>query len=198
MIRVSAPMRISIGLVCLTLSAMFVAQTIGLLPDPHDAISEGRKALCEAVAVQCCLAAQRSDVPTMQAITAALVGRNPAVLSAAVRRSDGRLVAEAGDHRANWHKADGMAAAAAEVPIYQGKLRWGTVEIRFVPLTVGRLAWLFSPPVRLIAFVGCASFLGYTWYLRRVLKHLDPSTVIPDRVRTTLDTLAEGVIVLDT
>ena len=191
-------MRISVGLVCLTLSAMFVAQTIGLLPDAHEAIREGRKSLCEAVAVQCCLAAQRSDVPTMQAITAALVTRNAAVLSAAVRRHDGRLVAEAGEHQANWQQADGLAAAAAEVPIYQGKLRWGTVEIRFEPLTTGRLAWLISPAVRLIAFVAATGFLGYTWYLRRVLKHLDPSTVIPDRVRTTLDTLAEGVLVLDT
>jgi len=189
-------MRISVGLACLTLSAMFVAQSIGLLADPHDAIREGRKSLSEAVAIQCCLAAQRSDVPTMRAITAALVARNDAVLSAAVRRVNGRIVAEAGDHEKTWNSPKGHAAAA-EVPIYQGKQRWGTVEICFKPLTSGPLGRLISPVVRAILFVAGVGFLGYTWYLRRVLKHLDPSTVIPDRVRTTLDALAEGVLVLD-
>ena len=34
--------------------------------------------------------------------------------------------------------------------------------------------------------------------MRRVLEHLDPTKAIPDRVRKALDTLTEGVIVLDT
>jgi PAS domain S-box-containing protein len=34
-------------------------------------------------------------------------------------------------------------------------------------------------------------------YLRRMLRHLDPSNAIPARVRTAFDTLAEGVLVLD-
>ena len=41
-------------------------------------------------------------------------------------------------------------------------------------------------------------FLLYYWYMRRVLEHLDPTKAIPDRVRKALDTLTEGVIVLDT
>jgi diguanylate cyclase (GGDEF)-like protein/putative nucleotidyltransferase with HDIG domain len=35
------------------------------------------------------------------------------------------------------------------------------------------------------------------FYLRTMLQHMDPSRVIPDRVRTALDTLAEGLLVLD-
>jgi PAS domain S-box-containing protein len=34
-------------------------------------------------------------------------------------------------------------------------------------------------------------------YLRRMLRHLDPSNAIPARVRTAFETLAEGVLVLD-
>jgi diguanylate cyclase (GGDEF)-like protein/PAS domain S-box-containing protein len=41
-------------------------------------------------------------------------------------------------------------------------------------------------------------FIAYYWYMRRVLEHLDPTKAIPDRVRKALDTLTEGVIVLDT
>ena len=34
--------------------------------------------------------------------------------------------------------------------------------------------------------------------MRRTLKHLDPSAVIPDRVKGALDALTEGVILIDT
>ena len=45
--------------------------------------------------------------------------------------------------------------------------------------------------------IAIISFVASRFYLRRILQHLDPSSVIPDRVRATLDTLAEGVLVLD-
>jgi diguanylate cyclase (GGDEF)-like protein/putative nucleotidyltransferase with HDIG domain len=37
----------------------------------------------------------------------------------------------------------------------------------------------------------------YFLYLRKMLQHLDPSKVIPDRVRAALDTLTNGLLVLD-
>jgi PAS domain-containing protein len=85
-----------------------------------------------------------------------------------------------------------------QVPIMANKSRWGTVEIRFRPLHEGTLAeTLASTVIRLIVFVAGAAFLVFFVYLKKTLQHLDPSSVIPDRVRATLDTLAEGVLVLD-
>ena len=49
-----------------------------------------------------------------------------------------------------------------------------------------------SRSVRLSIFVGVASLGVFFVYLRKLLQHLDPSRVIPERVRTTLDTFAEG------
>jgi len=189
-------MRISVALACMTISALLTAQSLGLVPDTQRAVLEGRKSLCEAVAVQCCLAAQRDDVPTIKAIISTLVERNALVLSAAVRRPNGRLVVEVRDHSANWlpMSPDHSTASQVQVPIFQGRLRWATVEIRFLDVAGGWLAWIFSPVTLFVAVIGC---LAYHWYLKRVLKHLDPSSVIPDRVRATLDTLAEGVLVLD-
>jgi diguanylate cyclase (GGDEF)-like protein/PAS domain S-box-containing protein len=40
-------------------------------------------------------------------------------------------------------------------------------------------------------------FALYYLYLRRVLEHLDPSAVIPERVRSAFDILAEGVLIVD-
>jgi diguanylate cyclase (GGDEF)-like protein/PAS domain S-box-containing protein len=49
----------------------------------------------------------------------------------------------------------------------------------------------------MLVFCTALGALFFFVYLRRVLQHLDPSEVVPDRVRTTLDTLAEGLVVVD-
>ncbi len=56
---------------------------------------------------------------------------------------------------------------------------------------------LTSAPVKLIAAVLGSCFVLFYLYLRRMLRHLDPSRSIPSRVRTAFDTLAEGLLVLD-
>ena len=199
MTRISAAMRISIGLACLMLSVLFTAQTIGLVPDSEKVLLTGRKALCETFALQCCLAAQKNDLATMRAASTALVERNDSVESVGIRRIDGKLLVEAGNHTL-WDPADSenSVRSQVQVPVMQGKRPWGTVEIRFQHMASGGLTtWFANPTVRMMAFIVGSGFLAFTWYLKRVLQHLDPSAVIPDRVRATLDTLAEGVLVLD-
>jgi diguanylate cyclase (GGDEF)-like protein/PAS domain S-box-containing protein/putative nucleotidyltransferase with HDIG domain len=193
-------MRLSFGLASLTLSVIFAAHSLKLIPDATHIELQGRKALSEAIAVQACLACQRDDTPGMQTIIAALVSRNSSILSAAVRRHDGKLVAEAGNHERHWQprEMERSTASHVRVPIDKGQKPWGTVEIRFTEMAgQGWLGWILGPTARLVIFCACAGFLAYTWYLKRMLQHLDPSSVIPDRVRATLDTLAEGVLVLD-
>ncbi len=80
--KVSAATRISLGLACLTLSTQFFAQTCGLLPDQDQNILERRKVLCEGIAVQCCLAAEKNDRPSSEASTSASIrSRMPAAAS---------------------------------------------------------------------------------------------------------------------
>jgi diguanylate cyclase (GGDEF)-like protein/PAS domain S-box-containing protein len=177
------------------MSLLFIAQHLGLIPDRNQAILAGRKSLCEAYAVNCCLAAQRNDLAMIRSATQALVTRNDAVLSTAVRRADGALVVTAGNHD-DWHAPDATHSSntMVQVPILSGNSRWGTVEIRFRPLSEGIL---MEPVLQLIAFLSGTTLLAFTYYLKKTLRHLDPSSVIPDRVRMALDTLAEGVLVLD-
>ncbi|MEN3353177.1 MAG: hypothetical protein V7640_1335, partial [Betaproteobacteria bacterium] len=56
---------------------------------------------------------------------------------------------------------------------------------------------LNSPLLRFVAFVTIAGFIAFYFYLGRVLSQLDPSRAIPGRVRAALDTLAEGLLVID-
>jgi signal transduction histidine kinase/DNA-binding NarL/FixJ family response regulator len=61
----------------------------------------------------------------------------------------------------------------------------------------GLIGFLQNPWVKLVAFLGVTSFIAFYFYLGRALKHLDPSQAIPARVRAALDTMAEGLMVLD-
>jgi PAS domain-containing protein len=82
------------------------------------------------------------------------------------------------------------------VPILAGDSEWGAVELRFREEdSTGMFG--SHPLLRLLVFALAATSLMFFIYLQKMLRHLDPSRVIPQRVRRTLDTLAEGLLVLD-
>lgn len=189
--------RITIGLVGLSLSVWLIATTLGLVPDRAQAVVAGRISLSENVAVACSQLATHGDFKAIEDHLQSVVKRNPEILSAAVRKRDGSLLAKVGNHAASWSLPSGDHSTNSQmrVPIVSGDGEWGTVELRFRELAVG--GFFRQPVVRLIVFVAAASYLVYFVYLRKMLRHLNPSKVIPPRVRATLDALAEGLLVLD-
>jgi diguanylate cyclase (GGDEF)-like protein len=194
--------RISVALVCLTLSILVLALLAGLIPDREGAVVEGRKALCEQLAIDCSFAAQRGDLETIQACTRAAVRRHADILSGAVRGSEGQLLVEVGNHEAYWdHTLESRSTPAQmSVPIVLDDRPWGRLELRFRPLgPAGMWAPLRSPALPLLGFVAVAGFLAYFLYLRLVFRRIDgaQSRLVPKRVRTALNTLAEGVVILD-
>ena len=237
--RTWAAFRISIGLVGLTSVFLLTASLLGLVPDQQRAVLEGRKSLCEAIAVHCSLAANRGDVESIRVSMAAVVQRNADVLSASVRQADGRVVAESHkspprdapawppgltrdapawppgltrdapawppgltrDAPAVGSGGEGGAEPApllVTVPIQRGREPWGTVVIGFRSRGSGFWFGVVEDPLfRLIGFLSLCCLLAFLLYLRRVLRYLDPSSVIPKHVQAALNTLAEGVLVLD-
>jgi diguanylate cyclase (GGDEF)-like protein/PAS domain S-box-containing protein len=200
MIRISAPTRISLTLACLCLSLLFAAQTLGLIPDQSRAVLESRKTFCKAMAAQACWAAQKEDVKKLRQETKRLMEKNDSVLSVAILRANGQRLVQVGNHPLQMKSggAPGSTADQVEIPIHRGTTPWGKVQIRFRPLTGKGGVWWFTAPVRLILCLTLSTFLLSRLYLKRILHHLDPSSVVPDRVHSTLDALAEGVLVIDT
>ena len=121
------------------------------------------------------------------------------ILSAAIRDANKKLIAEVGDHERNWKNRGNEAVDSyVDVPIRANDQPWGSVEVRFRPLSRGGwIGMLQTPAWKLISFVAAISFLVFWAYLRKMLQHLDPSKVVPGRVRSALDTLTEGLLVLD-
>jgi PAS domain S-box-containing protein len=87
----------------------------------------------------------------------------------------------------------------ADVPLKDGA-PWARVEVAFDPLPYsGPWRYFGGPLLPLLAFVGGAGFVATTLYLRAVFRRVDlaQAKVVPQQVRATLNTLAEGVLVLD-
>ena len=194
-------LRVNFGLASLTLSILCAAYALHLVPDREGAITEGRKNLAESVAIASSLAVQRDDVPTMEAAIETICKRNPDIRSACVRKADGTVLASMGavPERAGREEPT-STADDMYVPIGLDDGIWGHVEFHFQPRTGGTF-WqaLVGPIWPLVGFVTCVSFVSTYFYLRRVLRRVDPQMgkVVPDRVRDTLNTVAEGVLVLD-
>jgi diguanylate cyclase (GGDEF)-like protein/PAS domain S-box-containing protein len=200
MIRISAPTRISLTLACLCLSLLFAAQTLGLIPDQSRAVIESRKTFCKAMAAQACWAAQKDDIKRLKEETSRLMEKNDGVLSVAVLRANGQRLVQIGKSPSRIKSSDTPVSAAdqVEIPIHRGTKPWGKVQIYFRPISGKGGVWWFTAPVRLILCLTLSTFLLSRLYLKRILHHLDPSSVVPDRVHSTLDALAEGVLVIDT
>jgi PAS domain S-box-containing protein len=196
----SAKTRISLGLVSIFVCVSLGASFLGLFPDRYGAILAGRATIAEVVAVNSSVFITRSDIRRMEANLQVLVSRNEEILSAAVKPTKGKSVVTVGDHESQWQALEEGHSTESQlvVPIWEGETKWGHIELRFKSLkNNGYAGFFFEPLTQFIMFVGFFCFLFFKFYLGRMLKLLDPSQAIPDRVRSALDTMAEGLLVLD-
>ena len=198
--KISTTKLISFGLTMLMVALLLTAHFLGLIPDNNKAVANARAKECETLAVQCAVAAGRNDMGMASASLSLIVALDPEISSAGFRLSDGKLIYQVGPHLQQWQdsKDESSTFTQVQVPIFKGKERWGAVEISFMP--IGGVGWtrhFKQPVILLLSFISTAGFVCFYFYLRRVLKHLDPSAVIPQRVKAILDSLAEGVLVMD-
>lgn len=198
--NLNAKARIALGQVGLVASVLLAASFFGLVPDQFAKVREGRAALAEAIAANSSALVTQKDLWRLEANLQFVVERNSDLLSAGLRTEEGRLIATVGDHEGPWRRLDSDLSTDSQVkvPIWAGASPWGYVELRFETLRDAGWRGLVSDPlVVLIGFVALFSFTAFYFYLGKMLKHLDPSQAIPARVRSALDTMAEGLVVLD-
>lgn len=196
----STKFRLSLGLASILASLLMTAAFLGVIPDRNSAILEGRAALAETIAANSSIFITRSDLRRMEANLSLIIERNEEILSAAVVDQDSTIVLEVGDHQNRWQELEGGSHNTSQlsVPIMERHTQWGQIQLRFQPLTpVVWYGFIYNPLLQLLSFIGLFAFIGFYFYLGRMLKHLDPSQAIPDRVRSALNTMAEGLLVLD-
>src|SRR5688572_16373012 len=190
---------ISMGLISLAVSIVLMSSVLGIFPDREAAVRDGRAALAETLAATASALVSERDVSRLQGVFNFVLKRNEDLRSVAVRGADGLIVVSAGPHE-KWvaSAANRSSDSHLEVPIASGKQKWGQLEMRFEPITPpGPLGLLHHPLLHFALYMALAGFFAFYFYLGRMLSQLDPSQAIPGRVRAALDTLAEGLLVID-
>lgn len=199
MIRITPAVRLSLGLIILVVSILILAQAIGLTPNNERQQVNQRAQLAETLASQVSLAIVRGDSSLIKSLLDNAVERNPEVTSTAVRRTDGVIVAQTDEHGKYWPDTiEKSTPTHMSIPLIISGSKRATFEISYKPIIVEQHPLLGLPTFAvLIIFVSLSGFIGFWLYIRRVLQHLDPSAVVPARVRNALNILAEGVFILD-
>jgi diguanylate cyclase (GGDEF)-like protein/PAS domain S-box-containing protein len=193
--------RIAIGLVSITIGLLLLVSFLGVLRDDVEMARQARTIAAEDLSIQLAVLLQKDDAEALKRTIDAISGRDGEILSVGLRRNSGDIMMESADHPKHWVplKDARSTTTHVSVPIHAGKDVWGNVEMSFRPVVPKTwLGWVRHPLVMMLLTLVVGGFLLYYWYMRRVLEHLDPTKAIPDRVRKALDTLTEGVIVLDT
>ena len=197
--NISPVTRLSFGLIMLIISAMLFAQLLGIVPDTREAELESRKIIAESLAVQVSAAIARDDPEAATTTLRAVVSRNDSVASVGVRTAANDLVAHAGNHQEKWKASFRSKSTATHVlvPLFKGDDRWGSIEVKFNSLGGADKRFYENSFLALLLFLGITGFVAYHIFLKRALRELNPDAVIPERVRTALNTLAEGVLIVD-
>lgn len=198
--RFSTIFLIAMNLVGLSMTVIFAAFGMGFVPDDRAAVMAGRGSLCETVAINCVGLARKNEIRSLEGMLTAVQERNPAILSVGVRRTNGDLIVRIGQHPLQWSEARSSSVAdeRMQVPINLGRHPWGTIEFCFAPAAPTGWSILWKTPLFqfCLFFAAGASVLFYC-YLNRVLYQLNPSRVIPHRVKSAFDALSEGILLLD-
>lgn len=197
--------RITMGLVGIMTSLIMLTFVVDIMPDRNGAVLEGRAALAESIAIYSTALVNTAKVIAANQLRLEtdfnlLVERNDELLSLALRKQQGQVLISTGDHETRWVNMQGKYSKDAQVsvPIWAGKQQWGQLEMRFKPL-VDQSGWgvLRNPMLQMVLFTSLLGFVVFYFYLGKVLRQLDPSQAIPGRVRSALDTMAEGLLILD-
>lgn len=195
-------LRATLSLALLSLMTLMVASMALGRSTPHQLRAKHRTRLAESVATSCTLLAKHNDVQGIERHLSLVRAQNPEITSVELQRSNGRLIARSGmpdtvsDTDADRHEAS--TSHHVTIPIHELGTPWGTLHMTFRPeSTLGWLHWLMRPIVRFTLTTLILNGIVFHWYIGRIHNDLKPTGALPEHVRATIDTFAEGVAVLD-
>ncbi|TWU24223.1 Response regulator PleD [Novipirellula galeiformis] len=200
-----ASLRLAFALVCVGVSLILGGQWLGLIPDMDAMEMRTRQRYCEAIAINASAHVRRQQWVDLTTILKTQVERNDEILSIGLRSDLGTLRLDTGHHQEMWsdltqHESgeEARLVEAISVPITLNRRPWGSVEFCFrKPASSAWAPFTRHAVFRLIGFFVIAGLASYTLFVAKIMGVFRKTQVVPDRVRQALDTLAEGLLVLD-
>jgi len=189
------------GLSSLLGSVVLLAIFLGLVPDRQANLALARANLSEAVSSLGSVLLRTGDISGIRYSLTFIVDQNPGLHSILLSRNSDKSEFEFVSESVSAKRADALDKVPFEliqVPILRGNREWGQLNFNFYSSRHdGWFAYYRDSPFVLIMFVGLFSFPLFYLFLGKMLKELNPSSAVPSRVRSALDTIAEALLVVD-
>jgi len=182
-----------------------------MIPDARLAELQEKRRRSEAISLCAAVLIDQNQWLELQSILRLVASKDSSIRSIGVRKSTGELTVHTQEHATGWESAQkdqgGGTLITYEVPLVFNKShdgnaevdsRWGNVELVYRLDGFHQTLELTQYPIiNLVIFFVCSSLVTYTYLIGRVMGFFHTTQVVPDRVRQALDTLAEGLLILD-
>ena len=140
-----------------------------------------------------------------------VVSRNEDLWSIGIRTRHGQLLVATPMHSSLWSEhqhrrqrlrdADAASPSQVQPPaiiqIANGGRDWGDIEFFFAPESVAEASWWSRPQTRMLMFFGLVALAANMFLVIRIFGFFQSTQMVPDHVRKALNTLAEGLLLLD-
>ena len=196
-IKSTTRMALSIGIGCATL--VWICASLGLVPNPKVAMAEKRILTTRGLAINAASYAENKGQKNLKTVFQRAVQTNDSLKSIGIKRKNShQYVLTYGAHGSEWKSGEeNDAEKQIAVDILSNGRKWGVLQVSFHPFERFGGRWGLGFPLGPILFVFAGATLFAWLILGRSLKYLNPSKVVPNRVRSALDTLTEGLVLID-
>lgn len=172
---------------------IMLATLLGIIPNKENHELRTRAEFCEAISLTASFMIQTGQQEPLEQLLQLIAQRNPNLISVMVVPGESANQPKFAEHRSRFENA--LLLDRQSIELYRNDKTWGHVEFVFEPLI--QTDFGMTPWVKLVLFLGSSTFVLYMLYLGRMLTQLNPSKTVPHRVRSALDNLTEGLLVLD-
>ena len=211
--------KLALGFVAILVTALTVAHMLDLYPSIAKQQNHDRKQFARSFAIAGSVMLSDGDNRDLKAFVKQCEqdlahakedeedGKHLMIRSIGVRRQTGKLLSSTEGHDGFWSSQEKSAAdfQKIEVPLVEGRQKWGNVEFVFEPLDKGSRYFSFAdsfldmnaPFYKMAGFLLTFCGLSALLFLHMLFRSTKNSAA-EGRVRQALGSLAEGLLVLDT
>lgn len=194
-IKSSSRLALSIGIVGATL--FWLAADLEIIPNPVESTLGSRVAIAKVISVEASVAVEKNRIFEFENLAKALVQTTPELHSVGMVNKSGTIFAGFDDHTRLWAKNDiypERSRVFAE--IFKNGSEWGQVQLLFDPNN-DFMTSMWRYPLLPVFFMFGALTIATWMMLGQTFRYLNPSKIVPNRVRSALDTLTEGLVLVD-
>ena len=192
--------RISLSLLAILIAWLLLIElTVGIWPKQDQMLKKLRQTTVENLVINTSLKLQSRDFKGIKKLLDNAISKDSEILSAGIRLKNGVMAVQTANHAQYYKPVSKLSTLDfIHVELTADNKAWGDFEIAFKPVQeTSFIDWIRTPTVIATALSVLGILLLFSLYLKKIFHYLDPSSVIPDRVRAAFDAFSEGVLMID-